>query len=402
MASLALLALVVGRSRALSEPEMRAEDGSLVFRLPAGRKATFEFEAEAGSEAVVVDMAALAGAVQQLQRSVTRLETADAEGDSSFTAATVTVRSARNGCEGTTGRQPPVATLNGESLLRGGLERGLTLIALGVSPLQPQAPRHFDTFDSPADAAAMAAYIDALPVGTVVLVLSSDAEAKALSEAAHAALASLGAARSRLLRLREAYALIGRKGAAVGTVPEDLGSVPGKAPPANGCVPFAPRDTVLLEQTFFGGPVGAAVEREVERRVARAATALESRSLDYATVEVQSVGRCAAGEGGSRLPLLRYNGARVPHVDDEPRGIHLYVVAREGFSNQTVFDTHGNGRDASQDMLTFVRSLPVGTDVVAFVYDSGENMAAAGVEALRMLGAARAGTILFRQAYAQT
>ncbi|MCH9007771.1 T9SS type A sorting domain-containing protein, partial [candidate division KSB1 bacterium] len=82
--------------------------------------------------------------------------------------------------------------------------------------------RHFDTFDAPEEADAMAAFVDSLAPGIVVLAAIVDEGSASMTENAYLALESLGSLMTRQVGARDSWALIGVKGAAVGSVAERL------------------------------------------------------------------------------------------------------------------------------------------------------------------------------------
>ncbi|MFQ6114748.1 MAG: C25 family cysteine peptidase, partial [bacterium] len=82
--------------------------------------------------------------------------------------------------------------------------------------------RHFDTFASSNAADDMAKFINGLPEGSIVLAGIVDEGSSSMTEAAYQALESLGSALTRQVEFRDSWALIGWKGAPIGTVAETL------------------------------------------------------------------------------------------------------------------------------------------------------------------------------------
>ncbi|MFQ5637860.1 MAG: C25 family cysteine peptidase [bacterium] len=80
----------------------------------------------------------------------------------------------------------------------------------------------FDTYIDPANAEAMAEFINGLPEGRIVLAAIRDEGSVSMTENAYVALESIGSALTRQVGVRDSWAIIGRKGAAMGTVPEIL------------------------------------------------------------------------------------------------------------------------------------------------------------------------------------
>jgi hypothetical protein len=100
--------------------------------------------------------------------------------------------------------------------------RGHNLLVLDGQSGQVLDKKNFDTYASQANADSMATYVERLPSGTVVLVAIRDEGSVAMTPRAHTALESLGSALTRQVGARDSWALIGRKGAAPGSVPEAL------------------------------------------------------------------------------------------------------------------------------------------------------------------------------------
>ena len=99
--------------------------------------------------------------------------------------------------------------------------RGHHLIPLDFRTGKVLAPaRRFDTYADTSAANAMADYIQSFPDSTVFLVGIMDEGSSAMTERAYRALESLGSQYCRSVGFRDSWALIGRKGAAPGTVPE--------------------------------------------------------------------------------------------------------------------------------------------------------------------------------------
>ena len=82
--------------------------------------------------------------------------------------------------------------------------------------------RNFDTYSSTAQADSMAAWIQRLPEGALVAAAIRDEGSVSMNEVAHIALEKLGSSLTRSVGIRESWALLGRKGATPGSVPEIL------------------------------------------------------------------------------------------------------------------------------------------------------------------------------------
>ena len=80
----------------------------------------------------------------------------------------------------------------------------------------------FDTWLDVLNAEAMAQFINNLPDGQIILAAIKDEGSRAMTENAYLALERIGSAMTRQVGSRDSWAIIGRKGAAIGSVPEAL------------------------------------------------------------------------------------------------------------------------------------------------------------------------------------
>ncbi len=80
----------------------------------------------------------------------------------------------------------------------------------------------FDSHDSPEDVAAMVEFLNVIPTNYYVLAGIKDSGAQSMTEAAYLALEQIGSQYCRDVRFRDGWAIIGKKGAAIGSVPEKL------------------------------------------------------------------------------------------------------------------------------------------------------------------------------------
>jgi len=101
------------------------------------------------------------------------------------------------------------------------LRRGHNLVVIDPKSGNREV-RIFDTFVSPDSANAMAEYINSLPDSTIVLAAIVDEGSLSMTENAHQALESLGSALTRQVQERDSWALVGWKGAVIGSVKETL------------------------------------------------------------------------------------------------------------------------------------------------------------------------------------
>jgi hypothetical protein len=113
------------------------------------------------------------------------------------------------------------ATLSIRGQICGQPKRGFNLCVLN-DLLKPVKFKSFDTNENPADSERLADFIDTLSEGTIVLVAVLDEASSNLSSRGRQALTSLGASNIDRLRYRDSFAMIGRKGANPGSVPQRL------------------------------------------------------------------------------------------------------------------------------------------------------------------------------------
>ena len=107
-------------------------------------------------------------------------------------------------------------------------KRGINLIALDGQTGAPLAPaRVYDTYASESASDSLANFINSLPPGSVVLAGIMDDGSFRLTEKAYQALESIGSRYCRQIGFRDSWAIIGRKGAPIGSVPEKLVPVGG-------------------------------------------------------------------------------------------------------------------------------------------------------------------------------
>jgi hypothetical protein len=82
--------------------------------------------------------------------------------------------------------------------------------------------RDFDTHDNANDVSAMVEFIQAVPTGYYVLAGIQDSGEQAMTEPAYQALESIGSQYCRDVEFRDGWAIIGKKGALIGSVPEEI------------------------------------------------------------------------------------------------------------------------------------------------------------------------------------
>ncbi len=101
-------------------------------------------------------------------------------------------------------------------------QRGHNLAVFDETDGQFLSKTNFDTFIELENAEAMAQFINGIPTGHIVLAAIQDEGSVSMTENAYLALESIGSAMTRQVAYRDSWAIIGRKGAPIGSVPEAL------------------------------------------------------------------------------------------------------------------------------------------------------------------------------------
>ncbi len=123
--------------------------------------------------------------------------------------------------------------------------RGHNVVVVDPGTFTIEATRNFDTYGDSSAANSMASLIESLDNGKIVLAGIMDEGTVSMTERAFRALESIGSAQCRGVSARSSWAIIGRKGAVIGTVPET--TVPpkgGSATAVDTLFYFAPHGTL--------------------------------------------------------------------------------------------------------------------------------------------------------------
>ncbi|NIR49848.1 T9SS type A sorting domain-containing protein [candidate division KSB1 bacterium] len=107
---------------------------------------------------------------------------------------------------------------NGEVF--GGIFRGYLVAVFDDRDGELLARSAFDTFGDAANVEALAQFINAISEGRIVLAAIKDEGSANMTESAYLALESIGSQYTRQVGSRDSWSIIGRKGAAIGSVPE--------------------------------------------------------------------------------------------------------------------------------------------------------------------------------------
>ena len=242
-------------------------------------------------------------------------------------------------------------------------QRGITVVTLEDTVCAIDESATFDTHGSTSASDALAAFITKIPPGRIVAATVCDEASTHLTEKAKLALESIGSILIRRLTYRGAWAIVGRKGAAPGSVPEVMN----------------PNSAAI-----------AAVQRLRDRYVT--------------SVMVQSAGFLV----GNYYNIL-VNEQRVPiscsRCRDgcgDCRGMNV-VVLDESSGNvlhENDFDTHGY-TSRSEAFASFINSLANGAIIVIAIKDEAKNrLTESAMQAIESLGSNLIRQIQYRGSWA--
>jgi hypothetical protein len=110
--------------------------------------------------------------------------------------------------------------INGINVLPNTFSRGHSVVVFDTADISIKDTRVFDNFGSSAQAESLQTYLTALPFGTMVVDLIIDEGSANFTPAVLAAIHSIGSLLIDSIGYRDSWAIIGRKGAIPGTVPE--------------------------------------------------------------------------------------------------------------------------------------------------------------------------------------
>ena len=212
-------------------------------------------------------------------------------------------------------------------------------------------------------------FINAVPKGRIVAIASNLVDTFAnLSEDAKRACESIGSRLIRQVEVGGSWAIVGRKGASIGTVPES----------ASNCA-----DT----QALYYLPVTKFSADEL------CSISVTTSSFVYGD------NKCYKGGVSSYLSV----GDQVhPFNKSTSRGITLAIVSTDSCTIDQVytFDTH-DSETASQELVSFLNAVIEGQLVVATIYDEGANNLERNAEiALESIGSAMIRNVKYRDAWA--
>ncbi|MBI3112273.1 MAG: hypothetical protein HYZ01_11950 [Ignavibacteriales bacterium] len=112
--------------------------------------------------------------------------------------------------------------VDGFDVLTGVVFRGLNTVRIDPRNGNVLEVRNFDTWGDSSSVPALVAYLQSLSAGEYLAIAAKDEASRLVNNTLRSAMRTLGASRFDSLRHRDAYLLLGRKGAVPGSVPEDL------------------------------------------------------------------------------------------------------------------------------------------------------------------------------------
>eukprot|EP00911_Craspedida_sp_UC1_P002680 UC1_evm1s1969 len=357
-------------------------DGSLRLAVPAGKTAKFTFGDNSGNggatTATELDMASLVGLAQRvtdleilvnaktatidkLNERIGVLEAATLPSSTTTTtaAATTTTTSAALSSDAITeatielqsvglcngGGVSPFLRVNGANVPLGA-DEGLQMFVIGAAGTITERKmfKISGSFAARRQAGKdMLTWVQQLAEGTTVAALVYRS-ADHVQEEGIQAMEALGSALFTRVIFRQAWAMIGRKGAQPGSVPEDLGvkSYDGGVPCTSGR--YVPRPTKVLRQNVFFGTLGTAIEKRLAHKASQESLneRLElAQAVGGSTFGVESASICAGD-----YVLITRDGARVsislPEGADIYRGLNLAAFDGNTLALKftSVYDTH--------------------------------------------------------------
>jgi hypothetical protein len=247
--------------------------------------------------------------------------------------------------------------VNGHELANWG--RGMNVAVFDQTTGNVLQTATYDTCASQEVAAQFAALVEGLPAGRIVAVAVQDEASHNLTDRAKLACESIGSARIRQLEYRGSWAIVGVKGAAVGTVDEALGT---------------PQRTSLVGYQLF---------TSAARQNPGVAVRASSAGFD--------AGNAASIAVNNQVVAMTYG-----------RGLNVVVIDRATgqVTHKQAFDTCASA-DASNDFAALVEGLPFGSIVAVAVLDEAHaRLNERAKRACRMLGSERIYQLGYRNSWA--
>ena len=236
--------------------------------------------------------------------------------------------------------------------------RGISIAILEEERCILQKVETFDTYASTQKANDMASLIHKVPIGRVVIATIWDEASTNLTKMAMLALESLGSAQIRNIEFQAAWAIIGRKGAAPGSVPEVLH--------ASSAALRAPQQ-LKVKNSFF-------------HVTAKSAGYLIGNyweiSVDGAVIEIPGAGYA---RGLNVIVINEHNGNVIYHKSFDTHDTHVH----------------------SETFANFISSLPDGRIVVIAIKDAAtRSLGEPAIQACESIGSSLIRQIGYRHSWA--
>ena len=232
------------------------------------------------------------------------------------------------------------------------LPHGITVAILGDNECAVETSRTFTSSQS----CQLVDFIKEIPPGRVVLASISDDSVQHMTDGGRAALGAIGSAIIRNVGYRQAWAIIGKKG--------------------------APRGSVLEEQHLYSTAIGAT---------------LASADAPYTSLIVKS-----AGYVGGNFAKFVVNGTGLQITTDYGRGLQVAIIDEIGNNilHKQYFDTHESST-ASPSFVNLTNSLPNGRVVAIAIKDEGTfRLSEAAKQAIEGLGSKYIRQVQYRGSWA--
>lgn len=238
---------------------------------------------------------------------------------------------------------------------------GLSLVVVSPSSGIAVQKARFDVFADPAQADALAAFIEAVPPGWLVAVVKNSGQGGSLNGRAAEALRSIGAALANHVVPGDAsagYLLLGCKGAASGSVPEVLTSG------INTAICYRVYLSPLLCSPF---------------------QVVTARSAGYL------IGNSA---------MISVNGQEVQPVGGYRRGLNVVLIGRDGQVGRSAsFDTHGDP-EASAAFVELINGCsPDQVVAIAVLDEASAALSDAARQACRQIGSSLIDQLMDRNSW---
>eukprot|EP00056_Hartaetosiga_gracilis_P008704 m.125145 g.125145 ORF g.125145 m.125145 type:complete len:564 (-) comp12974_c0_seq9:188-1879(-) len=206
----------------------------------------------------------------QLEKEISTLKSAQEVTESNLDNLVFSVKvQSKGACDG----NKRLAWFNGVAYQwKTSWSRGINVIKLHPVTLHPVEDKNFDTCcrsDTAQEVAKMKVYLDSQTVGTTLIFVIFDEGVNSIDDDLIAKIEEYGSQFIRTIEYRESWAMIGVKGAAIGSVPEDHGGT-GSTPNCGG----GGRATKVIEQTYFAGKLNP-FNSELTNRILRESTTID-------------------------------------------------------------------------------------------------------------------------------